>query len=107
MPLIYIIQWVFQVSILKTSGARPVFCATFCGTLSPRSCRTLDHKKITELLLVAGKPVIIFCISLTNLCLSSVLNSSKVTQEAEGGSPNWQLVLGHLFWIKRLQYLTP
>lgn len=107
MPLIYLIQWVLKVSILKASDVRLVFCATFCRTLSPRSRRTLDRKKITELLLVAGKPVIFFCIYLTNICLSSVLNSSKVTQEEGMGSPNWQLVSWHLFWIRRLWDLTP
>lgn len=83
---------------------RLIFCATFCGTLSSRSHRTLDHKEITELLLVTGKPVIFFCIYFTNLCLSPVPNSSKVTQEAEMGSPGWQLVLWHAFGSRGFDY---
>lgn len=96
MPLIYLIQWALKVSILKASDVRLVFRATFCRTLSPRSRRTLDRKKITELLLVAGKPVIFFCIYLTNICLSSVLNSQSPGGYPGGRNGVSQLAAGFL-----------
>lgn len=49
-PLISLVHWVFKVSILRTSDVTLIFCATFCGTLSPKSQRTLGRKKTTELL---------------------------------------------------------